>query len=120
MTEMQARERRATEYRVKVYRRQLRRRARRRRSTYKVLTVILLVAWLAVLAELTTQSSEAAFIGSKRLVEQSYELPGVNTPATTYASVEGLESLGTYRATAYCACVIPTRRTGFCIACDFW
>lgn len=104
MTEMQMRERRATEYRVKVYRRQLRRRARRRRSACRALTALLLCLWIAVLVKLTMPNTTAADTGYRKPSEPSYELSGVDIPATTYASLDGLECLGTYKVTAYCSC----------------
>lgn len=103
MTEMQTRERRATEYRVKIYRRKLRRRARRRRCLLRALVVLSAILAIALVTAISP-ISKAADNGYRKPPEPFCELSGVDIPATTYASLDGLECLGTFKVTAYCSC----------------
>lgn len=103
MTPLQERERRATEYRVKVYRRTLRRRARRSRMTRKALTATALL--LLVIAAFTMTGSASHTESPRKPQESTSPLAGEDVPASTYASLEPLRSIGTYKVTAYCGCV---------------
>lgn len=105
MTPMQIRERRATEYRVKVYRRKLRKRARRNRSRRTRLKAAVLVMLAVAAVAMTVPRSEAVINASQKPLESTFPLVVKDTPATTYASLEPLRAIGTYKVTAYCGCV---------------
>lgn len=104
MTEQQERERRATAYRVKVYRRKLRQRARRRRFARNFLAAILMCMCATLLLNFFVINGQAVSTGHRKPPETFCDLSSVDIPATTYASLDGLESIGVFKVTAYCSC----------------
>lgn len=103
MTPQQERERRATEYRVKVYRRKLRKRARRSRMRRRALTASAVL--LLAIAAFTMNGSAIPVESHRKPQERTLPTAAEDTPATTYANLEPLRAIGTYKVTAYCGCV---------------